>query len=319
MDAKENLLRAIHFEDPEYVPRTNEDVCVSFQLEGNFKNETWTDKWGVHWVTMRSDMVPFPKGNPLPSLEHLDNFVIPDPDSLQLTKEIKSFLNQVDLDKHLVFGTLTYFMFERAWALMGMENFLKSLFTHPNEMKQLLCRITDFNIRVFERYLELGVDGVNLSEDLGHQRGLMISPKLFREYFVPEYQRCFRPLVKEGKIIDFHSCGQVQDVVEDLIDVGVTILNPVQSRANSLSLLKWKCHDKTALKGGIDSHLLMLGSVTEIEKEVEKVIATLAPGGGYIIGPDQSMPFPQENIETLWRKATLYGRYPIKTNKPDIG
>ncbi|MEM2970460.1 MAG: hypothetical protein QXR63_05955, partial [Candidatus Bathyarchaeia archaeon] len=159
MDAKENLLRAIYFEDPEYVPRTNEGVCVSFQFEGNFKNETWTDKWGVHWVTTRSDMVPFPKGNPLTSLEHIDNFVIPDPDSLQLTKEIKGFLTQVDRDKHLVFGSLTYFMFERAWALMGMDNFLRSFFTHPNEMKQLLHRIADFNIRVFERYLELDVDG----------------------------------------------------------------------------------------------------------------------------------------------------------------
>ncbi|MBS7615031.1 hypothetical protein KEJ18_04795 [Candidatus Bathyarchaeota archaeon] len=319
MDAKENLLRAIYFEDPEYVPRTNEDVCVSFQFEGNFKSETWTDKWCVHWVTTRSDMVPFPKGNPLTSLEHLDNFVFPDPDSLRLTKEIKGFLNQVDRDKHLVFGTLTYFMFERAWALMGMDNFLKSFFTHPNEMKQLLHRIADFNIRVFERYLELDVDGVNFSEDLGHQRGLMISPRFFREFFIPEYRRCFRSLVKEGKIIDFHSCGRVQDIVEDLIDVGVTILNPVQARANNLSLLKWKCHGKMALKGGVDSHLLMLGPVTEIEKEVEKVIATLAQGGGYIIGPDQSMPFPQENIEALWRKATSHGKYPIRANKPNIG
>ena len=309
MNAKENLLKAIHFDDPQYVPRANEDVGVGFQLEGNFRFATWTDLWGVRWVTMRSDMVPFPKGNPLLSLEHRDDYVFPDPDSLQLTDGIKEFLGKVDREEHLVFGGLTYFMFERAWALMGMNNFLKSFFTHPKEMKQLLHRIADFDVRVFERYLELGVDGVNLSEDLGHQGGLMVSPRLFREFFIPEYRRCFEPLVKEERIIDFHSCGRVQDVVEDLASLGVTILNPVQARANDLPLMKRKSLGRIALSGGVDSHLLMLGPVTKIEEEVERVMTILAPGGGYIVGPDQSMPFQPENVEALWRKAIALGRY----------
>ena len=162
---------------------------------------------------------------------------------------------------------------------------------------------------------ELGVDGVNFSEDLGHQGGLMVSPRLFREFFVPEYRRCFVPLVKEGKMIDFHSCGRVQDVVEDLASLGVAILNPVQARANDLALMKKKSLGKIALQGGIDSHLLMLGPVTKIEEEVERVMTILAPGGGYIVGPDQSMPFPPENIEALWRKALTLGKYPINISK----
>jgi len=309
MNAKENLLRAIRFDNPEYVPRTNEGVGVGFQLEGNYRVATWTDLWGVQWVTTRADMVPFPKGNPLLSLEHLDDYVFPDPDSLQLTDDHREFLRGVDREEHLVFGGLTYFMFERAWALMGMDNFLKSFFTHPKETKQLLHRIADFNVRVFERYLELGVDGVNFSEDLGHQGGLMVSPRLFREFFVPEYRRCFEPLVREGKIIDFHSCGRVQDVVEDLVSLGVTVLNPVQARANDLALMKRKSQGKIALQGGIDSHLLMLGPIPKIEEEVERVMAILSPGGGYIIGPDQSMPFPPENVEALWKKAISLGKY----------
>ncbi len=309
MNAKENLLRAIHFEGPEHVPRTNEDVCVEFQFEGNYRVATWTDKWGVQWVTTRPDMVPFPKGNPLPNLELLDDYDFPNPDSLLFTEDSRKFLSKIDREEHLVFGTLSYFMFERAWALMGMDNFLKSFFTHPHEMKRLLRRIADFNVRVFERYLELEVDGVNFSEDLGHQGGLMISPRFFREFFVPEYRRCFEPLVKEGKLIDFHSCGRVQDIVEDLASIGVTILNPVQARANDLALMKQKSQGKLALKGGIDSHLLMLGPVPKIEKEVERVMAILSPGGGYIVGPDQSMPFPPENIEALWRKALALGKY----------
>ncbi|MEM2939331.1 MAG: uroporphyrinogen decarboxylase family protein [Candidatus Bathyarchaeia archaeon] len=202
-------------------------------------------------------------------------------------------------------------MFERAWALMGMENFFRSFFTHPKELKRLLHEIANFNIGIFRRYLEIGVDGVFVSEDLGHQRGLMISPKTFREFFVPEYKRCFEELAKEGKIIDFYSCGCVQDIVEDLISVGVTILNPVQARANDLAMIKEKCDGRMALKGGIDSHLLILGPVNEIRREVKRGISLLAPGGGYIIGSDQLMPFPQEHAETLWVAAESYGEYPL--------
>jgi len=312
INSKENLLRAIYFEDPEYVPRTNEEVVVSFQFEGNFRMEDWTDKWGVQWKTTRPDMVPFPKANPLPDLEHLDEYSFPDPDELQFTEEHRNLLRTIDGNDHLVYGSLTYFMYERAWALMGMENFMRGFFTHPKQMKKLLHEIADFNIRVFERYLEVGVDGVTFSEDLGHQRGLMISPEFFREFFVPEYERCFDLLVKEGKIIDFHSCGCVQDIVEYLTDVGVTILNPVQARANNLALVKEKCRDKMALKGGIDSHLLMLGPIDSIRNEVKRVVSILAPNGGYIVGPDQGMPFPQDNIAALWRSAELHGKYPLR-------
>jgi hypothetical protein len=72
MNAKENLLRAIYYNEPMYVPRMIEDVIVSFQFEGNFMMEDWKDKWGVQWKIAREDMVPLPKGNPLPNLEHLE-------------------------------------------------------------------------------------------------------------------------------------------------------------------------------------------------------------------------------------------------------
>lgn len=312
MNAKDNFLKAVYFDKPEYVPRTNENVIVTFEFDGNFKMEDWTDRWGVEWKITRSDMVPFPKGNPLRDLDKLDQYTFPDPKCLEFTERHKSFLSSVDRDKHLVFGSLTYFMFERVWALMGMENFFKAIHTRPKEVKRLLHEIANFNIKVFERYLEIGVDGVTFSEDLGHQYGLMISPKLFQEFFIPEYRRIFDPLIKEGKIIDFHSCGCIQDIVEDLVGLGVTILNPVQARANDLALIKRKCAGRMALMGAVDSHLLMLGPIEKIRSEVKRVIGILAPGAGYIVGPDQTMPFPKENIEALWVVAEEFGKYPLR-------
>jgi uroporphyrinogen decarboxylase len=325
MGPKENLLRAIGHEDPAYVPRANEGVMAGIQYAGNFRVASWTDAWGTRWETTREDMVPFPRDNPLPDLRRVDDFQVPDPHALFDADE--SLPDQIaripDRESKLVFGQQTYFLFERAWALTGMESFMAAFHEHPDELRELLRRITDYNVAAFERYIELGVDGVGFSEDLGTQRALMISPEQFRAFLLPEYARAFAPLKQAGKLINFHSCGCVQDIVAELIDVGVDILNPVQARANDLAALKSMARAKLALMGGIDTqHVLMLGTPEEVEAEVRRVLAILGPGGGYIIGPDQGMPFPPENIEALWGAAERWGRYPLEDTpapaaKPD--
>ena len=192
----------------------------------------------------------------------------------------------------------------------GLDNFLMAFHERPDELRELLRKIADYNIAIFERYIDLGVDGVSFSEDLGSQRALMISPEQFREFIKPAYARIFKVVKDAGLLINFHSCGCVQDIVEDLIDVGVDILNPVQSRANDLHLMKQKAQGKIALQGAIDTHeVLMLGTPETVEAEVKRVLSTLAPGGGYIIGPDQGMPFPEENIAALWAAAETWGVY----------
>ncbi len=309
---KENLLRALRYQDPEWVPRANEGVMTGVAYSGNFRVACWTDAWGTRWETTRDDMVPFPKGNPLSDLSRIADFTFPDPHALfdADTSLPAQMAATPDREERLVFGHQTYFLFERAWALTGMETFLSAFHERPQELKELLRRITDYNLAIFERYLDLGVDGVGFSEDLGTQRALMISPAHFREFFKPEYARAFAPVKAAGKMVDFHSCGCVEEVIPDLIEVGVDILNPVQARANDLVTVKRRAQGKLALSGGIDTQqVLMRGTPQEVEAEARRVLAILAPGGGYIIGPDQGMPFPPENIEALWSAAERYGTY----------
>ena len=82
MDAKENLLRAIHYDNPAYVPRSDEALFAGLQLKGNFRHGNWVDAWGVRWEATLAQFVPFPKGNPLPSLDLLDAYRLPDPAAL---------------------------------------------------------------------------------------------------------------------------------------------------------------------------------------------------------------------------------------------
>ena len=310
MNTKENFLAAIHFQSPEYVPLGNEPIYHSFQFEGNFQIADWTDHWGVTWEVGLANTVPFPKGNPLPSLDGLADYRIPNPSDLLYTAEMQHALQQVDRGAQLVKGELTYLLFERAWAIMGMENFMLALVTHPDEMHVFLHSIAAYARQVFERYLELGVDAIGFSEDLGSQRALMVSPAMFRKFILPEYVYCFEPVLRAGKIVHFHSCGCVQSVAADLAGIGVTIPNPIQARANDLHRIKAETTGRMALHGGIDTAILALGTPDDVRAEVRRVMEILKPGGGYICAPDQEIPgIPAANLQALWETAREIGQY----------
>jgi uroporphyrinogen decarboxylase len=207
-------------------------------------------------------------------------------------------------------GRLTYLLFERAWAVMGMENFLVAMITHPRAMHEFLHRIADYARRVFDRYLELGVDGIGFSEDLGTQRALMMSPAMFREFILPEYVYCFENVLRAGKIVHFHSCGCVDAIAGDLAGIGVHILNPVQARANDLAKIKKETVGRMTLHGAIDTAILARGTPADVRAEVIRVMEILKPGGGYICCPDQSIPgIPEENMRALWDTAAEVGKY----------
>ena len=96
LSPKDNYLETITFGHPDHVPLGNENVFHGFQFEGNFKCETWTDSWGVHWEVGLEGTVPFPKGNPLPNLDGLGDYQFPDPDDLEFTPEMRTALESVD-------------------------------------------------------------------------------------------------------------------------------------------------------------------------------------------------------------------------------
>ena len=310
MNLRENYLEAVRFGRPDHVPLANEPIFHSFELEGNFRIENWTDLWGVRWEVGLEGTVPFPKGNPLPSLDRLPDYTFPDSSRLVLTDDMRERLRAVDRGERLVVGHLMYLLFERAWAIMGMDNFLVALITHPREVHAFLHGIATFARDVFDRYLELGVDGVSFSEDLGSQRALMISPAMFREFILPEYVFCFEHLLREKKMVMFHSCGCIDAIAGELAGIGVTVLNPIQSRANDLRKVKRETLGRMALNGGIDTSTLALGTPEDVCAEVIRVMEMLKPGGGYVCGPDQSIPgIPAENMEALWETAREVGKY----------
>ena len=143
-----------------------------------------------------------------------------------------------------------------------------------------------------------------------------MSPETFRALLKPVYTKYF-DMVKsktDAKIF-FHSCGNVVNLIDDLIDVGVDALNPVQvSAMGDTAVLKDRFGQKITFWGGIDTqHILPNGSVKDVEQEVQQRIRDLASGGGYVLASVHNIQpdVPPENIVAMAKAAAKYGIYPI--------
>jgi uroporphyrinogen decarboxylase len=129
---------------------------------------------------------------------------------------------------------------------------------------------------------------------------------------VPEYKRLFDLYRSRGVLIDFHSCGHIEPVLDTLMDLGVNILNPVQATANNLATVREKTMGRMALSGAISTKLLMEGPCEQIVSEARQTMWLLGRQGGYFCCPDQGMPFPKAHYAAYQQAVEMYGRYPLE-------
>lgn len=326
MDPKENLIRVITFDHPDHVPwflsmrPDDPDDEGSFQrlpYEGAFPpREGGRDMWGIEWQA--SDprlMLPYPVKHPLADLAALDDYAWPDPDDPRLLEPVKRDMHP----SRLMLGTHGLTLMERAHSLMGMENLFLALMTEPDKVKLLLHKIADFQIGMAEHFVSLGVDAGWFSDDYGSQRSLLISPAMFREFFKPLLAEIIRVYKRAGLFFFFHSCGHVEPIVPDLIEIGVDVLHPVQKHANDQAKLKREYGGQIVFAGGMDTqHILTLGTSEEVRTEALEQLALLGQGGGYIAGPENWLPFPPENAKAFATTVKEYGTYPLRSDLVDL-
>lgn len=213
------------------------------------------------------------------------------------------------------------FPFERAHAMQGMETFLMNMAMDQDFARALLEKIAVYCKQLMGPFLEqLGdnVDIIKIGDDLGTQESLMISPKMYREILKPVHAD-FISFIKartNAKVL-FHSDGDVAPLIDDFIEIGVDILNPIQTSAGKMSdLASLKKHfgNNIIFCGGIDSHrILPHGSVAEVREEVRRVIQSLGPGGGCMIGAVHTVmnDVPPENVLAMVDAVEEFGHYPL--------
>jgi uroporphyrinogen decarboxylase len=214
------------------------------------------------------------------------------------------------------------FPFERAFAMQGMKPFLMNMVGNPDFARSLMERNAVYCKQLMGHFLEeLGdnVDIIKIGDDLGTQDSLMISPKMYREILKPIHAD-FISFIKDrtkAKVF-FHSDGDIAPLIDDFIEIGVDILNPIQTSAGSMSdlpALKKRFGKNIVFCGGIDTHrILPFGSPEEVRQEVRRVIDILGPGGGCMIGAVHTImnDIPPENVLAMVDAVQEFGRYPLR-------
>ena len=215
-------------------------------------------------------------------------------------------------------------IFERCYYLRSIEEFLIDMMVNEDLAGYMIDKICDIEIRMWSLFLDAVGPYVHMIErasDLGTQSGLFISPELFRKYLKPAEDRVNRFIKSKAPHVKiwFHACGAVEPLIEDFIDLGVDILNPVQPLAagmDSVSLKK-KYGNRLCFHGGIDLQRALPGNLDGVRGEVRKRINAFAPGGGYILAAANHIQndTPPENIVMLYDYAQEFGTYPIRAKQ----
>lgn len=296
------------------------DITVGYQppaktlrinpVEALMRDMQWTDEWGTTWGHAFAGVGATPVDHPLKDWTQLDDYLrsgIPDPNAAGRLDSVRDTLAMHGADKYC-FGIVHLALFERFHALRGMENTFLDFYTNEAESRRLLDALEVYLIAMIRRWGALGADAVFMTDDWGSQNGLLISPDLWRSLFKPYYARVFEETHRLGMDVIFHSCGNVTDIVGDLVDIGLDMLDPVQPGAMDAAYIAREFGGKLAFCGAVDvQNLLVSASPVQVKAEVRRIADTLGEpfGDALLLGPANVITpdIPFENLVALFEAA----------------
>ncbi len=205
-------------------------------------------------------------------------------------------------------------LFERAWYLRGQENFLVDLMTDEDVAAALLDKVLEYDIALARRWAKTGVDMICLGDDVGSQKGLILSPATWKRWIKPRLSAIIRAAKAEnpGALIFYHSCGDVYEIIPDLIECGVDILNPVQPECMDAAKISREYGGSISFWGVLGTQRIMpFGTAEEVRSECRRIIGNVGQNGGLIFSPTHILEpeVPWENIEAFIQAAAAFGKY----------
>lgn len=273
-------------------------------------HSNYIDDWGSGAMEIEPG-VWFPGVHPLAeanTIEAIEAYPWPDMNDPYRVAHVREAAQKLRTEnQYAVIATpWLLFPFERAFAMQGMDRFLYNMAVKPDFAEALLKKHAELCKTLMGHFLaELGdnVDIVKIGDDLGMQDRLMISPRMYRRLLKPIHAD-YIAFIKErtrAKVF-FHTDGDVFDLIDDFIEIGVDILNPIQTAAGkmaNLAELKARFGKNLVLCGAVDTQrILPFGTPAEVRQEVRRVLDILSPGGGYMLASVHTImeEVPPENI-----------------------
>ncbi len=200
-------------------------------------------------------------------------------------------------DRFRVFQ-IGFSLYERAWTLRGMQNLMMDFYDHPDFVQNLLETIAEYNIAQIREALKYEIDAVYFGDDWGQQHGLQMGPRLWHRFLYPVLKRMYAAVHEAGKVVFIHSCGDVDELFEDLIGIGLNCFNPFQPEVMEVESLMEHYRERLTFHGGLSTQrTLPFGTVDEVRAETKRLLQ-MGRRGGYIFAPahDVEGDVPLENM-----------------------
>ena len=281
------------------------------------------DEWGIGRSLV--GLYPTIVYSPLEEaeMEDLEAYTLPDPDDPGRYEGLEELARHYyeDTDKYVTACSANSGqIFDVCQYLRGAENFFCDLYEEEDFARLLIDKVTDYLIRLNINYLEPiapYIGWVEFTSDFGAQNAPFISNQMFRDFFKEPYARLYGAVKEKypNVKIFMHSCGDVADLIEEFIDCGVDIMNPLQPLCKDMDSesIKRRYGDKVVLHGAVDIQQAIMGSDEDVKNEIDKRVHALGPGGGYILSSSNHIQrnVPPENAVALFRYAQELGKYPL--------
>lgn len=348
MTHRENMLRAIRFESPEYIPMVfhinpacwhhyDQEMLKDFmeshpilfpgyiRPKGEIKpayalnarsQAAYTDPWRCTWQTTDNGITGSVHDHPLSDWAGLKSYTPPDPGKTDGTfpldwGKIETEVEQRRAEGKFVSGELPHgHTFLRLQDIRGYENLLIDMIDHEPRLSRLIAMVEEFNLEYVRRWMRLKPDMMSYPEDLGMQVGPMLSPDCFREYIKPVYQRLMKPARDFGCIVHMHSDGDIRMLVDDLIDGGVDVIN-LQDLVNGIEWIADKFAGHVCVDLDIDRQSVTAqGTPSQIDALIRKEVELLGSRRGGLMMIYGLYPgVPVDNIRALMDAMEKYAAH----------
>jgi len=276
----------------------------------------YTDSWGCVWKTAKDGITGAVIRHALADWSALASYVPPSPDEQDgwgpvdwddIRKRVSKAREQGRLAEGGLrhghtFLTLTY--------LRGYENLLFDMVDEIPELDKLIAMVQDFNLGQVRRYTEAGVEWMGYPEDLGMQRGPMLKPEQFRRYIKPTYQALVAPAREAGCVIHMHSDGDIRELCDDLIEIGVHVIN-LQDLVNGIGWIRANLKGQVCIDLDIDRQsVTRFGTPGEIHEHIRRAVEQLGDReGGLMLRYGLYPGVPLANVQAVMDAMEKYSQH----------